>query len=116
MLNSLASYLSSKTSPNNITIDSYSWYPETTLVGNLATVSIALSGGTAGIYTLEIMQDIPLAADDVIASYTIDYPGESLNQSFSFTSSSIGSYYTHLIYQCETIWSQPNDSSRLKVN
>jgi uncharacterized protein YycO len=96
-------------------VTSYSWSPKVITVGASATISITLSGGTAGNYSLEVMKDISLAEDQVITSFSINHTGNTISKSFSFTPSAGGSYYVHLVFQGSTIWSQPNDSSRLRV-
>ncbi|MFA5316574.1 MAG: hypothetical protein WC369_04050 [Dehalococcoidales bacterium] len=114
VVESLSKYLSDN-SPQ-INASSYSFSPKAVTLGSSSTASITLSGGSSGTYTLEFMKDIPLDSDQVISSYSIAYDGSTMTRSFSFTPPNSGSFYMHLVHNGSVIWSQPNDSSRLKVN
>jgi len=63
-----------------------------------------------------LIKDIDFAPDQLITTYSISHDGITTSKSFSFTPPSKGSYHLDLQYNSTTLWSQPNDSSRLKVN
>jgi hypothetical protein len=75
-----------------------------------------MTGGSAGTYTLVVLKDISLGSDTIIASYTINHSGSTSSKTVSFTPSSKGNYYFHIEYGGNTVWSQPNNTTRLTVN
>jgi hypothetical protein len=99
-----------------LSITSYSFSPNPITLGSSTNANISLSGGTAGTYILSIWKDISLAPDQEITSYSLTYNGASMTQSFSFTPSATGSYYMELALNGTNLWSQPDDTTRVKVN
>jgi len=97
-------------------LTSYNFSPNPIILGQVTAASVAFTGGSAGTYTLGIWKDIDLAPDQLVNSYPINYSGNTTNQSFSFTPTSAGRYHLNLIYNNATLWSQPDDSSRLTVS
>ena len=88
LTNSLSSYTSSsggsnQTTSTEPTVTSYRFSPNPTMLGNVVTGSITLSGGSAGTYILRLMQDISFAPDQFITSYSISHDGTTTNKNFS---------------------------------
>ena len=102
--------------PIAFSVTSYSFSPNPTTLGHTVTFSISMSGGTSGTYTLRLIKDVSLFPDQLVTSYTIIYDGTTTSKSFSFTPASSGSYHLDLQFNGTTLWSQPNDTSRLKIN
>lgn len=96
-------------------ISAYGFTPATTNLGNTVTINIAFSGGAAGTYYLNVYKDISLGSDQKVNSLSISHNGSGTNTNFSFSPSSAGKYHLGLEFNGATIWSQPNDSSRLSV-
>jgi len=102
--------------PPSLTIISYGFSPNPITVGNVVNVTISMAGGIAGTYSLDILKDITLGTDQLVTSYTISHDGNQTTQSFLFRPDTVGSYHLRLMYSGKTVWSQPNDSSRLIVS
>jgi len=83
-------------------------------LGNSANGSITFTGGSAGTYTLVVLKDV-FGTDPAITSYTINYTGATSTKTIAFSPSSSGNYYFHIEYGGNTIWSQPNNTTRLTV-
>jgi hypothetical protein len=98
-----------------LSVTSYMFSPNPIFLGNSSTVSISISGGSVGTYSLRIWRDIDLWPDQLITSFSISHNGTATTSSFSFTPNVAGSYHTDLIYNNTTLWSEPNDATRLKV-
>jgi hypothetical protein len=102
--------------PVTFSLQSFGFSPVTTTVGHAVNISFGIAGGSSGTYSLRLIKDINFAPDQVITVYSIKHNGTTTTQNFSFIPSSTGSYHLDLQLNGSTIWSQPNDSSRLKVN
>ena len=96
-------------------VNSYNFSPNPVTLGNSVNAAISMTGGSAGTYTLNILKDISLFPDQIVTSYTITSNGTNINQSFSFTPPAAGAYHMNLVFNNTTLWSQPNDTTRLTV-
>jgi hypothetical protein len=96
-------------------ISAYGFTPATTILGNNVSINISFSGGTTGTYYLDVYKDVSLGSDQKVNSFPISHNGISTNTNFSFLPSSAGKYHLGLEFNGATIWSQPNDSSRLSI-
>ena len=103
------------TTPIAFAVTSYNFSPNPIILGNSVNANISMTGGTAGTYTLDIWKDITLAPDQLVTSYSFAYTGTT-NKSFSFAPTSSGSYHMSLVFNGNTLWSQPSDGTRLIVS
>ncbi len=76
---------------------------------------VTVSGGSQGTYGLNLLKDVALAPDKTVKSFSIEHNGTATTSTFSFTTTESGSYHLDLRLRDSTVWSQPNDTSRLVV-
>jgi len=99
----------------SVAFTSYFFSPASITAGQSSTGSVVVTGGSAGTYTLAFWQDVTLGFDNSMAKYTFQHNGVSTTLSKSFTPPGPGTYHMSVEFGTSTLWSQPNDTSRLTV-
>jgi LEA14-like dessication related protein len=93
----------------------YAFNPVSIKQGSQSTLTIAFSGGSVGTYTINFKKDVTLAPDQLVSQYNFQNSGTSGTVSASFTPTDARTYHFDISYNGQTVWSQPDDSTRLQV-
>ncbi len=101
--------------PPPLAVTSYRFTPSSVKLGASSTLSVTLTAGNSGTYTISFIKDVPLGTDQLVSQYTFQHNGASSSISTTFTPISVGTYHVNITYSGQTIWSQPNDLTRLQV-
>ena len=115
-------------SPASLSVQFDGWFADSSGVrtagkSDTITAKLTLSDGDAGTYTIRIIRDISLAADETIADLSFDYNGSSATKELIFIppyatgESNTNGYLVHLLHGDNTIWTMTDDyPPRLTVN
>lgn len=95
---------------------SFNFYPNPDTLGTNSVASIAFSGGSPGTYTCDIWEAMTLAPDMLVDNFSIAYNGISASYGTTFSPPTIGSFHMSLVFNGNTLWSQPSDGTRLTVS
>ena len=77
--------------------------------------NISIIGGSAGTYILCVYRDISLWPDEQVATFQFSHGGTTTTKSFTFTPAVASPYHLSLVFNGTTLWSQPNNATRLNV-
>jgi len=103
----------SRLAVTDLSVTAYGFSPSSIPLGSAAEASISITGGTAGRYTLRVIND----RDETVASHWFSHDGRATTSiRSSFTPALAGNYHLGLLFDGDDVWDQRNDASRLVVH